>query len=157
MPENTDPTPQKTDLEKIAKLLDVQYQPPLDAGDIQSLNKSLPGYQAITDDTARFVEKHAQILNLDPDVLAALQQRLADVNRLEPAEYVLETLRLSVYHQRLQATSDCMGAMLDTARRVREFANAYPDVAREAKFLLDFMKAFRPGPKKEKKPVGGGV
>nr|VFJ69621.1 MAG: hypothetical protein BECKFM1743C_GA0114222_105282 [Candidatus Kentron sp. FM] len=23
--------------------------------------------------------------------------------------------------------------------------------------LLDFMKAFRPGPKKEKKPQGGGV
>lgn len=45
--------------------------------------------------------------------------------------------------------------MLDTARRVREFANAYPEVAEEAKFLLDFMKAFRPGPKKEKKPQGG--
>nr|VFJ86992.1 MAG: hypothetical protein BECKH772A_GA0070896_100024 [Candidatus Kentron sp. H]VFJ94922.1 MAG: hypothetical protein BECKH772C_GA0070978_1000151 [Candidatus Kentron sp. H]VFK07295.1 MAG: hypothetical protein BECKH772B_GA0070898_107621 [Candidatus Kentron sp. H] len=43
MPENTDSTPKKTDLEKIAKLLDVQYQPPLDPGDVQSLNKSLPG------------------------------------------------------------------------------------------------------------------
>jgi len=50
-----------------------------------------------------------------------------------------------------------MGSMLDTARRVREFSNAYPEVAEEAKFLLDFMKAFRPGPKKEKKPGGGGV
>jgi len=154
MPENTDSTPKKIDLEKIAKLLDVQYQPPLDAGDVQSLNKSLPGYQAITDDTARFVEKHAGTLKLDPDVLAGLQQGLADVNRLEPAERLLEKLHTSVYHQRLQATSACMGGMLDTARRVREFSNAYPDVAEEAKFLLDFMKAFRPGPKKEKKPTG---
>nr|VFJ57699.1 MAG: hypothetical protein BECKDK2373B_GA0170837_10689 [Candidatus Kentron sp. DK]VFJ59459.1 MAG: hypothetical protein BECKDK2373C_GA0170839_107134 [Candidatus Kentron sp. DK] len=44
MPENTDSTQRKADLDKIAKLLDVQYQPPLDAGDVQSLNKSLPGY-----------------------------------------------------------------------------------------------------------------
>nr|VFJ60266.1 MAG: hypothetical protein BECKDK2373B_GA0170837_10916 [Candidatus Kentron sp. DK] len=35
--------------------------------------------------------------------------------------------------------------------------NVYPNVAEETKFLLDFMKAFRPGPKKEKKPQGGGV
>nr|VFK37285.1 MAG: hypothetical protein BECKSD772F_GA0070984_101333 [Candidatus Kentron sp. SD]VFK42348.1 MAG: hypothetical protein BECKSD772E_GA0070983_101629 [Candidatus Kentron sp. SD]VFK79447.1 MAG: hypothetical protein BECKSD772D_GA0070982_105013 [Candidatus Kentron sp. SD] len=38
--------------------------------------------QAIIDDTARFVEKHAQTLNLGPDVLAGLQQGLADVKRL---------------------------------------------------------------------------
>nr|VFK41857.1 MAG: hypothetical protein BECKSD772F_GA0070984_11076 [Candidatus Kentron sp. SD]VFK47764.1 MAG: hypothetical protein BECKSD772E_GA0070983_11056 [Candidatus Kentron sp. SD] len=120
------PCRKKVDLEKIAKLLDVQYQPPLDAGDIQSLNKSLLGYQAITDDTARFVEKHAQTLNLDPDVLAGLQQGLADVQRLEPAERLLETLRLSVYHQRLHATSTYMGAMLDTARRVRGIGYQWP-------------------------------
>nr|VFK17702.1 MAG: hypothetical protein BECKLFY1418C_GA0070996_103426 [Candidatus Kentron sp. LFY] len=111
----------------------------------------------MADDTARFVEKHAQTLNLDPTVLTGLQQGLANVQHLEPAERLLEKLHLSVYHQRLQATSDCMGAMYDTARRVREFANAYPEVAEEAKFLLDFMKVFRPGPKKEKKPEGGGV
>nr|VFJ61395.1 MAG: hypothetical protein BECKFM1743C_GA0114222_102932 [Candidatus Kentron sp. FM]VFJ62731.1 MAG: hypothetical protein BECKFM1743A_GA0114220_103146 [Candidatus Kentron sp. FM]VFK14000.1 MAG: hypothetical protein BECKFM1743B_GA0114221_103012 [Candidatus Kentron sp. FM] len=35
MLENIDPTPKKADLDKIAKLLDVQYQPPLDAGDVQ--------------------------------------------------------------------------------------------------------------------------
>nr|VFJ88347.1 MAG: hypothetical protein BECKH772A_GA0070896_1000813 [Candidatus Kentron sp. H]VFJ93551.1 MAG: hypothetical protein BECKH772B_GA0070898_1004615 [Candidatus Kentron sp. H]VFJ94875.1 MAG: hypothetical protein BECKH772C_GA0070978_1000135 [Candidatus Kentron sp. H] len=28
----------------------------------------------------------------------------------------------------------------------------YLEVTEETKFLLDFMKAFRPGPKKEKKP-----
>nr|VFJ55481.1 MAG: hypothetical protein BECKFW1821B_GA0114236_102317 [Candidatus Kentron sp. FW]VFJ76108.1 MAG: hypothetical protein BECKFW1821C_GA0114237_10994 [Candidatus Kentron sp. FW] len=79
------------------------------------------------------------------------------MKRLEPAEHLLEKLYTSVYHQRLQATSQCMRGVLDTARRVREFANAYPEVAEEAKFLLDFMKAFRPGPKKEKKPQGGGA
>nr|VFJ66305.1 MAG: hypothetical protein BECKFW1821C_GA0114237_100927 [Candidatus Kentron sp. FW] len=47
--------------------------------------------------------------------------------------------------------------MLNAARRVREFSNAYPEVAGEPKFLLDPMKAFRPGPKKEKKPQGGGA
>ncbi len=35
-------------------------------------------------------------------------------------------------------------------------ANAYPEVAEEAKFLLDFMKkVFKPGKKKEKKEPGG--
>nr|VFJ72039.1 MAG: hypothetical protein BECKFM1743C_GA0114222_106262 [Candidatus Kentron sp. FM]VFJ72199.1 MAG: hypothetical protein BECKFM1743A_GA0114220_106312 [Candidatus Kentron sp. FM]VFK19835.1 MAG: hypothetical protein BECKFM1743B_GA0114221_106502 [Candidatus Kentron sp. FM] len=47
------------------------------------------------------------------------------------------------------------GAMYDTARRIREFANAYPEIAEESKFLLDFMKVFEPGRKKEKKETGG--
>nr|VFJ55486.1 MAG: hypothetical protein BECKFW1821B_GA0114236_102318 [Candidatus Kentron sp. FW]VFJ76107.1 MAG: hypothetical protein BECKFW1821C_GA0114237_10993 [Candidatus Kentron sp. FW] len=66
MPENTDSIPKKADLDKITKLLDIQYQPLLDVGGTQSLNKPLPGYQAITDDTARFVEKDAQILISTP-------------------------------------------------------------------------------------------
>nr|VFJ59454.1 MAG: hypothetical protein BECKDK2373C_GA0170839_107133 [Candidatus Kentron sp. DK] len=71
--------------------------------------------QAITDDTARFVEKHAQTLNLGPDVLAGLQQGLADVNRLVHsfvfwAERLLERLYTSVYHQRLHAISPCRQA-----------------------------------------------
>nr|VFJ71775.1 MAG: hypothetical protein BECKFW1821B_GA0114236_12361 [Candidatus Kentron sp. FW] len=81
--------------------------------------------------------------------------QLANVNRLEPPERLLEKLRLSVYHQRLQATSQCMGAMYDTARRIRDFSEAYPEIAEEAKFLLDFMKVFKPGKKKEKKEPGG--
>nr|VFJ51575.1 MAG: hypothetical protein BECKDK2373C_GA0170839_103220 [Candidatus Kentron sp. DK] len=43
-----------------------------------------------------------------------------------------------------------MGAMYDTAPRIRDFAEAYPEIAEDSKFLLDFMKAFRPGKKKEK-------
>nr|VFK32950.1 MAG: hypothetical protein BECKMB1821G_GA0114241_11323 [Candidatus Kentron sp. MB]VFK35757.1 MAG: hypothetical protein BECKMB1821I_GA0114274_11433 [Candidatus Kentron sp. MB]VFK77351.1 MAG: hypothetical protein BECKMB1821H_GA0114242_11275 [Candidatus Kentron sp. MB] len=155
MPENTSSTPKKTELEKVAEPLKVEFLPPLDPGDAQSLHKALPGYQAIADDTARLVKKHGQTLNLDAAVLADLEQGLADVNRLEPPERLLEKLALSVYHQRLQATDRCMGAMYDTARRVREFANAYPEVAEEAKFLLDFMKVFKPGKKKEKKEPGG--
>nr|VFJ58275.1 MAG: hypothetical protein BECKDK2373C_GA0170839_106411 [Candidatus Kentron sp. DK] len=51
----------------------------------------------------------------------------------------------------------CMGGLLDTNRRVRELSNAHPRLPEEAKFLPDFMKAFRSGPKKEKKPEGGGA
>jgi len=155
MPKNTDPTPGKTDLEKVAKLLSVEYLPPLDAGDIQGLHRALPGYQAIADDTARLVKKHGQTLNLEPAVLSSLEQGLAEVGRLEPPERLLDKLRISVYHQRLQATSQCMGAMYDTARRIRDFAEAYPEIAEESKFLLDFMKVFKPGRKKEKKEPGG--
>nr|VFJ46112.1 MAG: hypothetical protein BECKDK2373C_GA0170839_10142 [Candidatus Kentron sp. DK] len=151
MPDNTTPESEKTVAEKIAKLVKVEYLPPLDPGEIKALYKALPGYQAVTDDTARLAEKHGQTLNLDSDVLADLNQGLADVHRLEPAERVLEKLYLSVYHQRLQATSKCMGGMYDTARRIRDFAEAYPEIAEESKFLLDFMKAFKPGRKKEKK------
>ncbi|MBT8420284.1 MAG: hypothetical protein KJO08_05410 [Gammaproteobacteria bacterium] len=157
MPETTAHEPEKTVAEKIAKLLNVESLPSLDPGEIKALYKALPGYQAITDDTARLAEKHGRTLNLEPAVLADLNQGLADVHRLEPAERVLEKLYLSVYHQRLQATSRCMGGMYDTARRIRDFAEAYPGIAEESRFLLDFMKAFKPGRKKEKKkPETGG-
>jgi hypothetical protein len=46
--------PEKTDLEKVAELLNVEILPLLDANAIQSLHKSLPSYQAIADDAARF-------------------------------------------------------------------------------------------------------
>nr|VFK62967.1 MAG: hypothetical protein BECKUNK1418G_GA0071005_102828 [Candidatus Kentron sp. UNK]VFK70675.1 MAG: hypothetical protein BECKUNK1418H_GA0071006_103528 [Candidatus Kentron sp. UNK] len=126
MPEDTSPTPEKTDLEKVTKLLKVEFLPSLAPGDAQSLHKALPGYQAIADDTARLVKKHGKTLNLDTAVLADLEQGLADVNRLELPERLLEKLRLSVYHQRLQATDKCMGGMYDTARRIRDFSEAYP-------------------------------
>nr|VFJ45708.1 MAG: hypothetical protein BECKFM1743C_GA0114222_1002916 [Candidatus Kentron sp. FM]VFJ46320.1 MAG: hypothetical protein BECKFM1743A_GA0114220_1003517 [Candidatus Kentron sp. FM]VFK07299.1 MAG: hypothetical protein BECKFM1743B_GA0114221_1003618 [Candidatus Kentron sp. FM] len=70
--------------------------------------------QAIADDTARLVKKHGQTLNLDAAVLADLEQGLAEVNRLEPPERLLEKLRLSVYHQRLQATDQCRQAPCTT-------------------------------------------
>jgi hypothetical protein len=142
--------PEKTDLEKVAELLNVEILPPLDANEIQSLHKSLLGYQAVADDAARFVQKHKDALKLDAAVLAGLTDGLADVLRLEPPEHLLEKLHLSVYHQRLQATDRCMGAMYDTARRVRDFAEAFPEIAEEGQALLDFMKAFKPGPKREK-------
>ncbi len=143
--------PEKTDLEKVAELLNVDILPPLDANDIQSLHKSLPGYQAVADDAARFVQKHKDALKLDDAVLAGLEQGLAEVKRLEHPEHLLEKLHLSVYHQRLQATDRCMEGMYDLARRIRDSAEACPDIAEEGQFLLDFMKAFRPGPKGEKK------
>ncbi len=146
--------PEKTDLEKVAELLHVEILPPLDAdaNAIQSLHKSLPGYQAIADDAARFAQKHGEALKLDPSVKTGLEQGLADVLHLEPAEHLLEKLHLSVYHQRLQATDRCMEAMHDTARRIRDFAEAFPDIAEEG----HFMRAFKPGHKKEKKDEGVG-
>lgn len=118
-------------------------------------HKALPGYQAVADDAARFVQKHGQILNLDASVLADLQEGLAEVKRLEPADRALEKLHQSVYHQRLRATDRCMEGLYGTTRRIRDFSEAYPDIAEEGKFLLDFMKAFKPGRKKEKKEGGG--
>nr|VFK16148.1 MAG: hypothetical protein BECKLPF1236B_GA0070989_10901 [Candidatus Kentron sp. LPFa] len=156
MPENTDPIPEQSMMEKVAKLLDVEYLPPLDPREIRSLNKALPGYQAIADDTVRLIEKHGKTLNLEPSVLADLEQGITDVARLKPPERLLEKLYLSVYHQRLQATDKCMGAMYDTARRIRNFAEAYPEIAEDGHFLLDFMKAFKPGRKKEKKEEAQG-
>lgn len=150
--------PEKTDLEKVAELLHVAILPPLDGSEAQALLKSLPGYQAVADDAARFVAKHDAVLRLGDDVYAGLQDGLADVLRLEPVELLLEKLRLSVYHQRLQATDRCMEALYDTTRRIRDFAEAYPEIAEEGQFLLDFMKAFKPGRKEEeKKAAGGGV
>nr|VFJ87132.1 MAG: hypothetical protein BECKH772A_GA0070896_1000233 [Candidatus Kentron sp. H]VFJ88770.1 MAG: hypothetical protein BECKH772B_GA0070898_1000229 [Candidatus Kentron sp. H]VFJ95026.1 MAG: hypothetical protein BECKH772C_GA0070978_1000180 [Candidatus Kentron sp. H] len=52
--------PEKTNIEKVAELLKVQYLPPLDGGEVQSLHKALPGYRAIADDTARLVKKHGK-------------------------------------------------------------------------------------------------
>nr|VFJ67611.1 MAG: hypothetical protein BECKDK2373B_GA0170837_11959 [Candidatus Kentron sp. DK]VFJ68776.1 MAG: hypothetical protein BECKDK2373C_GA0170839_11945 [Candidatus Kentron sp. DK] len=55
--------PDKTNIEKVAELLKVEFLPPLDPGDAQSLHKALPGYQAIADDTARLAKKHGKTLN----------------------------------------------------------------------------------------------
>jgi hypothetical protein len=148
--------PEKTDLEKVAELLHVEYLPPLDGSEAQSLHKALPGYQAVADDAARFVQKHGETLRLGGDILAGLQDGLADVLHLEPAEKLLDKLHLSVYHQRLQATDRCMAALYDTTRRIRDFAEAYPEIAEEGQFLLDFMKAFKPFLKIEKKETIAG-
>jgi hypothetical protein len=63
-------------------------------------------------------------------------------------QVALERLHQSVYHQRLQATSRCMEGLHRASRRIREFENAYPEIKEQAQFLFEFLKAFRPGPKK---------
>ena len=135
-------------IEQVAELLGVELTPPLDGGDVQALHKALPGYQAMVDDTSRLVQEHAETLRLAPAVMADLEQGIAEVKRLEPIEQLLERLHQSVYHQRLQATSRCMEGLYSASRRIREFENAYPEIKEQAQYLFDFLKAFRPGPKK---------
>ncbi len=48
--------------EQIAQLLGVEFPPPLDPSEIKSLQKALPGYQAVADDAARFCQNHADAL-----------------------------------------------------------------------------------------------
>jgi hypothetical protein len=146
---------EKVTIEQVAELLSVQIKPPLDPSDVQELHKALPGYQAMVDDTDRLVEEHTETLRLDPSVAADLEQGLAEVKHLEPIEHLLERLYQTVYHQRLQATSRCMEGLYGTSRRIREFENAYPEIKEEAQYLFDFLKVFRPGPKKQKESGGG--
>lgn len=148
--------PEQTLIEQLAAVLNVEIVSPMGGSEAQGLHKALPGYQAVVDDAARFVQQYGETLKLDASVLADLQEGLAEVHRLEPGEHALEKLHQSVYHQRLRATDRCMEGLYDTTRRIREFSNAYPDIAEEGKFLLDFMKVFKPGRKKEKKEDGGG-
>lgn len=146
--------PEKTTLEKIAELLEVEFTPPLDAAEVQALHKALPGYQAMVDDVSSLVQEHSDTLRLAPAVMADLEQGLATVKRLEPIEQLLERIHQSIYHQRLQATSRCMDGLYSASRRIREFENAFPEIKDQAQFLFDFLKAFRPGPKKEKSEEG---
>lgn len=148
--------PEQTLMEQLAAVLNVEIIAPMEGSEAQGLHKALPGYQAVVDDAARFVQEHGATLNLDASVLANLTEGLAEVKRLEPADRALEKLHQSVYHQRLRATDRCMEGLYDTARRIRDFSEAYPELAEEGKFLLDFMKVFKPGRKKEKSGDGGG-
>lgn len=136
-------------IEQVAELLGVNLTPPLDPSEVQALHKALPGYQAMVDDTASLVQEHNQTLRLSPEVMNDLQQGLAEVKKLEPIEHLLDQLQQSVYHQRLQATSRCMEGLYSTSRRIREFENAYPEIREQGQYLFDFLKAFRPGPKRE--------
>lgn len=147
--------PEQNITEQIAELLNVEFPPPPDPSHVKALHRSLPGYQTVADDAARFAEKHGTLLNLD-EVRSGLEQGLARVNHLEPLEHLLERLYQSVYYQRLQATDRCMEGLYDITRRIRDFSEAYPEIAEEGQPLLDFMKAFKPGRKKEKKGNGGG-
>lgn len=141
---------ERVTIEQVANLLGVKLTPPLDTAEVQALHKALPGYQAMVDDTAILVKEHSQTLRLTPDVMHDLNQGLAEVKKLEPIENLLDQLQQSVYHQRLQATSRCMEGLYKSSRRIREFENAYPEIRKQAQFLFDFLKAFRPGRKKEK-------
>ena len=147
--------PEQTVTEQIAALLNVEFPSPPDPSLVKALHRSLPGYQAVADDAARFAQQHEELLNLNA-VRTALEQAVADVNQLEPVEHLLERLYQSVYYQRLQATDRCMEGLYDITRRIRDFAEAYPEIAEGGQPLLDFMKAFKPGRKKEKKESGGG-
>nr|VFJ63437.1 MAG: hypothetical protein BECKDK2373C_GA0170839_110716 [Candidatus Kentron sp. DK] len=150
MPENTQTPNGGSLLDKVAKLLNVQYKTPISPTQVRSLRKALPGYQGIGNDAVRLLRKDESALKLDDALFTELQEALINVERLEPAEQILEKLYLSVYQQRLQATDTCMGNMYEIARRIRDFAEAEPDIAREGHFLIDFMKAFRPGNRKKK-------
>ncbi|WP_339137559.1 MAG: hypothetical protein WGN25_05710 [Candidatus Electrothrix sp. GW3-4] len=139
--------PQNNLTEQIAQLLGVEFPPSLDPSAIKSLQKALPGYKAVADDAARFCQNHTDAPRLD-EVRTSLEQGLADVARLEPVEHLLQQLYLSIYHQHLRATAKCMEGLYDTTRRIRDFAEAFPEIKEEGQPLLDFMKAFRPGRKK---------
>lgn len=141
--------------DQIAALLHVEFHPLLEPAEVQGLHRALPGYQVVADDAARFAQRHEELLQLGP-ARAALEESLAEVTQLEPVEHLLERLYLSIYHRRLQATSRCMEGLYDTARRIRDFAEAYPSLEEEGQALLDFMKAFKPGRKKDKKEEGAG-
>nr|VFK80063.1 MAG: hypothetical protein BECKSD772D_GA0070982_108216 [Candidatus Kentron sp. SD] len=137
-------------------MLNVEYLPPLDPGEIKALYKALPGYQAMTDDTARLAEKHGQILNLDSDVLADLNQGLADVNRLEPAERVLEKLYLSVYHQRFQATSRCRQAACTTPPAASGILSDLTQDRRGEQIPSRLHEGLQTGPEEGEESAGNG-
>ncbi|WP_339137281.1 MAG: hypothetical protein WGN25_04615 [Candidatus Electrothrix sp. GW3-4] len=147
--------PEKTVTEQIAEILDVEFPPPPDPSQVKALHRALPGYQTVVDDAIRFAEKHGTLLNLD-EIRSSLEQAKTDVNHLEPVEHLLERLYHSVYYQRLLGTDRCMEGLYDITRRIRDFSEAYPEIAEEGQPLLDFMKAFRRGRKKEKKGNGSG-
>ncbi|XCN71598.1 MAG: hypothetical protein Q3M24_14925 [Candidatus Electrothrix aestuarii] len=140
--------PEKTVTEQIAEILNVEFPSPPDPSQVKALHRALPGYQNVVDDAIRFAEKHGTLLNLD-GIRSSLEQSKTNVNHLEPVEHLLERLYQSIYYQRLQGTDGCMGGLYDITRRIRDFSEAYPEIAEEGKPLLDFMKAFKPGRKKE--------
>lgn len=133
--------------EDMASALQIEFKDPISTDEVKKLYRSLPGYQAVVDDTYELLDKHAQTLRIEKSLASEMREGLEKVKDLEPLEKALHQLYLSVYHQRLQATSKCMDGLYQTSRRIREFSNAFPEIADEAQFLLDFMKTFRPGRK----------
>ncbi len=137
--------------QEVAKKVDIEYEEPMSSDEVQKLHRALPGYQAVVDDVCELIQKHGNTLALDDNVLTDMEEGLSRVKELEPLERALEKVYQSVYHMRLKATAQCMDGLYQTSRRVREFSNAYPNIKEDAQFLLDFMKAFRPGPKAKEK------
>lgn len=142
--------PENNITEQIAQLLHVEFPTPPDPSRIKTLHRALPGYQNVVDDAIRFAEKHGALLNLD-EIRSSLEQAQTDVNHLEPVEHLLERLYHSVYYQRLQGTDGCMEGLYNITRRIRDFSEAYPEIAEEGQPLLDFMKTFKPGRKRRRK------
>ena len=64
--------PEQTLIEQLAAVLNVEVISPMDGNEAQSLHKALPGYQAVVDDAARFVQQHGETLHLDASVFVDL-------------------------------------------------------------------------------------
>jgi hypothetical protein len=131
-------------IETLAKQLGVTYDKDIAEKGAKGLLRELPGYTAIADDAAELLSKHGKTLKLEAGK-KELEEALALVKKLSPIESQLEKLYQSIYYQRLNATHEVMQILFDSSRRIREFSNAYPEIAEEAGFLLNFMKTFRPG------------
>jgi hypothetical protein len=138
---------------ELAAAFDVKLKPSLKPKEILRLRKALPGYSSSLDDTARRLTHDREALGFDEadsEKLLDLQERHEKLRR---AETVLETVHLSVYHQRLQIDDEAMGLLQRIVRRVQSRAEEDPQLPLRWGALLDFMGAFRKGGGRAAAPV----
>ena len=129
----------------LAEALGVELKPTLKPNQMQRLRRALPGYAGLLDDVAELLERDGDGLgfgDVRPDELLDLQRRYKD---LRASETLLETVYLSVYHQRLQVDDVAMGLLQRIVRRVQSRMEEDPQMPLRWGILLDFMGAFRKG------------
>ncbi|WP_339136448.1 MAG: hypothetical protein WGN25_01020 [Candidatus Electrothrix sp. GW3-4] len=70
-------------IEQLAVVLNVDVVSPMEGAEAQALHKALPGYQAVADEAARFIQEHGEALHLEVSVLANL---IVSVTLLRPIQ-----------------------------------------------------------------------
>jgi hypothetical protein len=130
--------------ESLAAILGVPYRAKLTGDEVRHLLKPYPGYRALLEEVVRRLPQDNGVLEIAFDV-REVKQRLARVRRIEERLDILEQVGDGADAQRQVDDGFLMDVLLTATRRVREQADAHPDVAKRWADVVEFVAKLHPG------------
>jgi hypothetical protein len=129
---------------EIAAFVGVKLGSALRPKAVQQLLKPVPGYRAVIDNVAAYLDEDNDVLKLKYDE-TEIMSRLANAKDLSARANVLQTVWVGVDADRQVEDSYLMKVLLDAVKRVREQSGAHPELLVKWAEVLEFVKKYRPG------------